>query len=110
MARPDILMVDGHAFSWRRRCDLRRQQIEEWAKIEARQPALFELKTDCRPVAEPTATERMADCRELGRISASSIVKNNGLQKTEGIHEWFYLKCNASGVRIRLSNLPLIGG
>jgi hypothetical protein len=24
MAKPDILIVDGHAFSWQRLCDLRR--------------------------------------------------------------------------------------
>jgi hypothetical protein len=61
MARPDILMVDGHAFSWRRLCELRRQQIEEWSKIEARQPALFELKTDRRPATERTAAGRYAE-------------------------------------------------
>ena len=58
MAKPDILYVDGHAFSWRRLCDLRRRQTEAWAKAEARQPALFELKTDCRPRAERTAAGR----------------------------------------------------
>jgi hypothetical protein len=61
MARPDILVVDGHAFSWRRLYDLRRQQIEEWSKVEARQPALFELKTDCRPATERTAARRYAE-------------------------------------------------
>jgi hypothetical protein len=60
MARPDIIMVDGHGYSWRRLCDLRRQQLEEWSKIEARQPALFDLKTDCRPATERTAAGRYA--------------------------------------------------
>jgi len=61
MARPDILMVDGHAFSWRRLCELRRQQIEEWSRVEVRQPALFALKTDCRPATERTAAGRYAE-------------------------------------------------
>ncbi len=58
MARPDVLYVDGHAYSWRRLCDLRHQQMEVWAKAEGRQPALFELKTDCRPRAERRADDR----------------------------------------------------
>ncbi len=58
MAKPDTLLVDGHAFSWRRLCELRRQQIEAWAKTEERQPALFELRTDCRPHAERSADGR----------------------------------------------------
>ncbi|MGA2841717.1 MAG: hypothetical protein ABSG18_16340 [Steroidobacteraceae bacterium] len=58
MARPDILYVDGHAYSWRRLCDLRRQQMEAWAKVDPPQPALFELKIDCRPRAERTAGGR----------------------------------------------------
>jgi hypothetical protein len=46
MAKPDVLIVDGHAFSWRRLCELRREQLEAWKKSEARQLAHFELKTD----------------------------------------------------------------
>ncbi len=58
MAKPDILYVDGHAFSWRRLCDLRRQQLEARASAEGHQPALFELKTDCRPRSERTPAGR----------------------------------------------------
>ncbi len=58
MARPDILIVDGHAFSWQRLRDLRRQQLEEWKAAQPEEPALFALKTDCRPVAERTAAGR----------------------------------------------------
>lgn len=58
MAKPDVLIVDGHAFSWQRLCDLRRQQLESWKKSEARQLALFELRTDYRPRAERTAAGR----------------------------------------------------
>jgi hypothetical protein len=28
MAKPDIVIVDGHAFSWQRLCELRRQRLE----------------------------------------------------------------------------------
>ena len=58
MVRPDILIVDGHAFSWRRLCDLRREQLEAWQRNKMRQPALFELRTDHRPRAERTASGR----------------------------------------------------
>ena len=68
MARPDILYVDGHAFSWRRLCDLRRRQMEAWAKAEGWQPALFELKTDCRPRAERTADGRYRQPSLLERM------------------------------------------
>lgn len=58
MRKPDILIVDGHAFSWQRLCDARRQQLEAWKKAEARQLALFDLMADCRPRAERTAAGR----------------------------------------------------
>ena len=58
MAKPDILIVDGHAFSWRRLCELRREQLEARKEAEARQPALFELRTDCRPRSERTVDGR----------------------------------------------------
>jgi hypothetical protein len=49
MAKPDILVVDGHAFSWQRLCELRGQQLEAWKAAHPSQPALLELKDDCRP-------------------------------------------------------------
>jgi hypothetical protein len=58
MAKPDTLIVDGHALSWQRLVELRRQQLEAWRAAEARQLALFELKDDCRPAAERTAAGR----------------------------------------------------
>ena len=58
MAKPDALIVDGHAFSWQRLCELRRQQLEEWKNAQPSQPALFELKNDCRPAAKRTASGR----------------------------------------------------
>jgi hypothetical protein len=58
MAKPDTLIVDGQCFSWQRLCELRRQQMEEWKAAQPSQPALFELKEDCRPAAERTAAGR----------------------------------------------------
>jgi hypothetical protein len=58
MAKPDALIVDGHAFSWQRLRELRRQQLEQWKAAQPSQPALFELKNDCRPAAERTASGR----------------------------------------------------
>ena len=61
MARPDILMVDGHAFSWQQICELRRQQLEARKAAQPRQPSLFELKDDRRPATERTAAGRYAE-------------------------------------------------
>jgi hypothetical protein len=36
MAKPDIILIGGHAYRWQAICELRRQQL-----------ALFELKDDC---------------------------------------------------------------
>jgi len=58
MTKPDTIIVDGHAFSWQRLCELRRQLLEEWKGAQPSQPALFELKDDSRPVAERTAAGR----------------------------------------------------
>ena len=58
MAKPDTLIIDGHAFSWQRILELRRQQLEAWRTKQARQLTLFELKDDCRPDAERTAAGR----------------------------------------------------
>ena len=58
MAKPDTIIVDGHAFSWQRICELRRRQLAVWKAAQSEQPALFELKDDCRPVAERTAAGR----------------------------------------------------
>jgi hypothetical protein len=58
MAKPDVLIVDGHAYSWQRLCELRRQQLEARKKAEGNQPALFELRDDYRPQAQRTAAGR----------------------------------------------------
>jgi hypothetical protein len=58
MRKPDTILVDGRAFSWRQLMELRRQQLEAWHAGQSRQLALFELKHDCRPSAERTAAGR----------------------------------------------------
>jgi hypothetical protein len=51
-------MVDGHAFSWQRLLELRRQQLEAWHIEQCQQLKLFELRDDWRPEAERTAARR----------------------------------------------------
>lgn len=58
MRKPDIIVIDGRAYSWCRILELRRQQIEAWKATQPRQPALFEMKDDCRPKTERTADGR----------------------------------------------------
>jgi hypothetical protein len=58
MARPDTIILDRHAYSWQQLCELRHQQLEAWKAAQPKQPALFELKDDCRPAAERTAAGR----------------------------------------------------
>jgi hypothetical protein len=57
----DTLIVDGHAFSWKRLCQLRRDQLEAARKAEAAQLALFEARKDCRPATERTAAGRYSE-------------------------------------------------
>lgn len=74
MAKPDTIVVDGRAYSWARLIELRKQQLEAWRAGQCCQLALFELKDDCRPEAERTASARyreptlfalLADCDGL---------------------------------------------
>jgi hypothetical protein len=67
--KPDILFVDGHAFSWQRLLELRRQQLETWQARQCRQPTLFELKDDCRPQSENTAAGRYREPTFLGLMA-----------------------------------------
>lgn len=66
MAKPDTIIIDGHAFSWQRLCELRREQLEAWKASHPQQPALFELKTDVRPEVERTADGRYREPTLLG--------------------------------------------
>jgi hypothetical protein len=58
MARPDTIVIDGRGYSWQQLCELRRRQLEAWKAERGEQPALFELRDDCRPQAERTAAGR----------------------------------------------------
>lgn len=58
MTKPDAIVIDGHVFSWRRICDLRRQQLEAWQAARPRQLILFALRDDCRSPTERTAAGR----------------------------------------------------
>jgi hypothetical protein len=56
MTKPDTLIVDGHAFSWQRLCELRRQQLETWEAAQASQPGTIRVEgwiSDRRPNAPP---------------------------------------------------------
>ena len=58
MARPDTIVIEGRAYSWRVILELRKAQLEAWRAAQAQQPALFELRQDCRPKCERTASGR----------------------------------------------------
>ena len=61
MAKPQTVIVAGHAVSWQRFRGLRRQQLEPRQGAQPRQLALSELKDDCRPAIERTAAARYAE-------------------------------------------------
>jgi hypothetical protein len=61
MAKPDIILIDGHAYSWQQISDLRRRQVEARRAAQAQQLALFELKEDRRPASERTPSGRYAE-------------------------------------------------
>jgi hypothetical protein len=48
--------IDGKRYLWRELLQLRRDQKKAHARVQ--QPVLFELKEDCRPVAERSAAGR----------------------------------------------------
>ncbi len=64
----DAFMIEGRAYSWRALCEQRRQQVEAWRSQRAKQLALFELKEDCRPVAERTVVSRFEQPTFLGAM------------------------------------------
>ena len=66
MASPKFIEIEGKRFLWRELLQRRREQLAAAEKIE--QPALFELKEDCRPLPERTAAGRY---REPGLFSLS---------------------------------------
>ena len=58
MRRPDTIIIDGRAYSWRVLVEQRKAQLEAWRKAQGAQPALFPLIEDCRPKIERTAAGR----------------------------------------------------
>jgi hypothetical protein len=58
MDKPDILIVDGPAYSWQRLRELRRHQREAWRLSQLQQLMLFAVKDDSRPATEQTAAGR----------------------------------------------------
>lgn len=58
MKRPDAIMIDGRAYSWRVLTEQRRAQLEAWRKSQGEQPVLFALREDCRPKSDRTAAGR----------------------------------------------------
>ena len=73
MAKPDVILIDGHEYSWQQICELRRQQIEAWKAVQPKQPALFDLKEDHRPAAERTAAVRYQEPTFPGLMSGENI-------------------------------------
>lgn len=61
MKKPDTIVIEGRAYSWRVILELRRAQIETWKAAQPRQPALFELALDHRPKTERTAAGRYCE-------------------------------------------------
>lgn len=58
MKKPDVIIIEGRAYSWRRIAELRRRQLEAWKAAKGEQPALFRLETDCRPAPARSAAGR----------------------------------------------------
>lgn len=56
MSAPRCLILDGKAYVWRELVKLRRAQLAE--HVRAQQPALFELREDCRPQTARSASSR----------------------------------------------------
>jgi hypothetical protein len=69
----DAFLLNGHAYSWRELCELRRQQLEVRKANQPRQLARFELKEDCCPEAERTAAGRYAEPTLLGLMAGEEI-------------------------------------
>ena len=61
MKKPNTILIDGRAYSWRQIVELRRKQLEAWKAARGEQPALFPLKDDSRPAAERTAAGRYSE-------------------------------------------------
>jgi hypothetical protein len=72
MIRPDTIIVEGHAYSWQRLCELRQAQLAAWKATRPAQPSLFELKEDCRQPAERTAAGRYREPNLFADVRAAT--------------------------------------
>jgi anti-sigma-K factor RskA len=89
-------MVDGHAMSWQRLCQLRRKQLEAQKAAQPTQPASFELKEDLRAADEQTIAGRhrqrlysraptwrcLAAC---GDVSVAALIQHFRLSEKAGL-------------------------
>jgi hypothetical protein len=57
--KPRLIEIDGKLYRWANILELRRTQLAAWRTAE--QPALFELRIDCRPEAERTSAGRFLE-------------------------------------------------
>jgi hypothetical protein len=69
MAKPDIILIAGHAYRWQEICEQRRLQIEAWKAARHRQLTLFELKDDRRPATERTVAGRYTEPNFFGDMN-----------------------------------------
>ena len=76
MAKPDTLIVDGHALSWQHLCDLRRQQIEAWKKTEGRAARAIRTARRSPPARRPHGG---------GALSATKPVRQSGSSSKAGL-------------------------
>jgi hypothetical protein len=84
MAKPDTILIDGHAFSWQEICELRRRQLEAWKAAQPRQLALFELREDCRPASERTAAGRY---QEPSLFADLTLFDGNGPKRIDKLRQ-----------------------
>jgi hypothetical protein len=56
---PKFIEIEGKRLLWRDVLKLRREQAQASARDQ--QPTLFEMKDDCRPESERTASGRFAE-------------------------------------------------
>ena len=58
MKKPDTIMIEGRAYSWRALIETRRMQLEAWKEAQPQQPALFAMHEDRRPETQRRASDR----------------------------------------------------
>jgi hypothetical protein len=82
MASPKFIEIDGKRFVWRDLLQRRREQRMAAARIE--QPALFELKDDCRPVSERTRRWTLPRAEPVQSARAGGLKLRRHARKARG--------------------------